>query len=292
MAIANTNTEMTRINPLAALTWHRLKVNNAPVRLEDPASVNRAECRIEGNTGADHQMSELSGILPGALSDNLSEALSEIRTGAGEAFADWIRKTEIEAVRISADDNSEPVRMHIGPAETVHTAVLPVEITVEDNKELTVIMKLTDAAKPCRGALAVQTRIKAGAGARVKLVQLQLTKYAAQVYTDIGADAGENARIEIVQLFAGGADVYAGSEIALRGDGSSSQVYIGYQGAGEGKLDFNYNAVHIGKNTDSGMTVNGVLRDSSQKTFRGTIDFKTGSSGAVGAETEDVLLLG
>ena len=40
------------------------------------------------------------------------------------------------------------------------------------------------------------------------------------------------------------------------------------------------------------MTVNGVLRDSSQKTFRGTIDFKTGSSGAVGAETEDVLLLG
>ena len=292
MAIANTNTEMTRINPLAALTWHRLKVNNAPVRLEDPASVNRAECRIEGNTGAVHQMSELSGILPGALSDNLSEALSEIRTGAGEAFADWIRKTEIEAVRISADDNSEPVRMHIGPAETVHTAVLPVEITVEDNKELTVIMKLTDAAKPCRGALAVQTRIKAGAGARVKLVQLQLTKYAAQVYTDIGADAGENARIEIVQLFAGGADVYAGSEIALRGDGSSSQVYIGYQGVGEGKLDFNYNAVHIGKNTDSGMTVNGVLRDSSQKTFRGTIDFKTGSSGAVGAETEDVLLLG
>ena len=203
MAIANTNTEMTRINPLAALTWHRLKVNDTSVRLEDPASVNRAECRIEGNTGEDHQ------------------ALSEIRTGAGEAFADWIRKTEIEAVRISADDNSEPVRMHIGPAETAHTAVLPVEITAEDNKELTVIMDLTDASKPCRGALAVQTRIKAGAGARVKLVQLQLTKYAAKVYTDIGADAGENARIEIVQLFAGGADVYAGSEIALRGDGSS-----------------------------------------------------------------------
>ena len=293
MAIANTNTEMTRINPLAALTWHRLKVNDTAVRLEDPASVNRAACRIEGNIGAVHQTGELPGILPGALSDNLSGTLSEIRTGAGEAFAGWIRDTEIEAVRLTAEaENSEPVRMHIGPAETAHTAVLPVEITVEDGRQLTVIMELTDVAKPCRGALAVQTRIKAGAGARVKLVQLQLTKYAAQVYTDIGADAGENARIEIVQLFAGGADVYAGSEIALRGDGSSSQVYIGYQGAGEGKLDFNYNAVHIGKNTDSGMTVNGVLRDSSQKTFRGTIDFKTGSSGAVGAETEDVLLLG
>lgn len=285
MAIATTNTEMTRINPLAALTWHRLKVNDAPVRLEDPASVNRAACRIEGNTGAGRRKSESSDILPGALSG--------IRTGAGDAFADWVRKTEIEAVRLSAEEESGgTVRMHIGPAETAHTAVLPVEITVEDGRQMTVIMDLTDAAKPCRGALAVQTRIRAGAGASVKLVQLQLTKYTAQVFTDIGADAGENARIEIVQLFAGGADVYAGSEIALRGDGSSSQVFIGYQGAGEGKLDFNYNAVHIGKKTDSSMTVNGVLRDSSQKTFRGTIDFKTGSSGAVGAETEDVLLLG
>ena len=86
--------------------------------------------------------------------------------------------------------------------------------------------------------------------------------------------------------------MYAGSEVTLKGDGSSSQVFIGYQGAGKGKLDFNYNSVHIGKNTDSSMTVNGVLRDSAEKTFRGTIDFKTGSSGAVGAETEDVLLLG
>jgi len=276
MAIANTNIEMTRINPLAAPTWHRLKVNDTPVRLADPADVLRAPCRIEGNAGEGYWTGELSGI----------------RTGAGEAFTNWIRNTGIEAVRIRTDENSAPVRMHIAPAETAHTAVLPVDIIADDNKELTVIMDLTDGPKPCRGALAVQTRIKAGAGARVKLVQLQLTQNTVQVYTDIGVEAGENAHVQIVQLFAGGADVYAGSEITLRGDGSSSQVFIGYQGAGKGKLDFNYNSVHIGKNTDSSMTVNGVLRDSAEKTFRGTIDFKTGSSGAVGAETEDVLLLG
>ena len=276
MAIANTNTEMTRINPLAAPAWHRLKVNDTPVRLADPADVLRAPCRIEGNAGEGYWTGELSGI----------------RTGAGEAFTNWIRNTGIEAVRIRTDENSAPVRMHIAPAKTAHTAVLPVDIIADDNKELTVIMDLTDGPKPCRGALAVQTRIKAGNGASVKLVQLQLTKQAGQVFTDIGVEAGENAHVQIVQLFAGCADVYAGSEVTLKGDGSSSQVFIGYQGAGKGKLDFNYNSVHIGKNTDSSMTVNGVLRDSAEKTFRGTIDFKTGSSGAVGAETEDVLLLG
>lgn len=296
MAIANTNIEMTRINPLAAPTWHRLKVNDTPVRLADPADVLRASCRIEGNTGTADQTSTPCGIMPGAL--------SEIRTGAGEAFADWIKRTEIEPVKLHAvgeklltkEEDGEPVRMHIGLSQTAKTAVLPVEITAEDGRQLTVIMDFTDASVDDTanksGILAVQTRIKAGNGASVKLVQLQLTKQAGQVFTDIGVEAGENAHVQIVQLFAGGADVYAGSEIALRGDGSSSQVFIGYQGAGEEKLDFNYNAVHVGKNTDSGMTVNGVLRDSSQKTFRGTIDFKTGSSGAVGAETEDVLLLG
>jgi Fe-S cluster assembly scaffold protein SufB len=301
MAIANTNTEMTRINPLAAPTWHRLKVNDTPVRLADPADVLRASCRIEGNAGEGYWTGELSGI----------------RTGAGEAFTNWIRNTGIEAVRIRTDENSAPVRMHIAPAETAHTAVLPVEICAEDGRQLTVIMDFTDDSandtvndfvNPSgddvreafregteggkNGILAVQTRIKAGNGASVKLVQLQLTKQAGQVFTDIGVEAGENAHVQIVQLFAGGADVYAGSEVTLKGDGSSSQVFIGYQGAGKGKLDFNYNSVHIGKNTDSSMTVNGVLRDSAEKTFRGTIDFKTGSSGAVGAETEDVLLLG
>ena len=280
MAIANTNIEMTRINPLAAPTWHRLKVNDTPVRLADPADVLRAPCRIEGNAGEGYWTGELSGI----------------RTGAGEAFTNWIRNTGIEAVRIRTDENSAPVRMHIAPAETAHTAVLPVEICAEDGRQLTVIMDFTDASVDDTanksGVLAVQTRIKAGNGASVKLVQLQLTKQAGQVFTDIGVEAGENAHVQIVQLFAGGADVYAGSEVTLKGDGSSSQVFIGYQGAGKGKLDFNYNSVHIGKNTDSSMTVNGVLRDSAEKTFRGTIDFKTGSSGAVGAETEDVLLLG
>ena len=34
------------------------------------------------------------------------------------------------------------------------------------------------------------------------------------------------------------------------------------------------------------------MKDSAQKTFRGTIDFKRGCKGSVGAEQENVLLLG
>ena len=56
-------------------------------------------------------------------------------------------------------------------------------------------------------------------------------------------------------------------------------------------LDMNYHAVHTGKRTESAITASGALAGSSQKVFRGTIDFIRGCAGAVGNENEDVLIL-
>ena len=49
---------------------------------------------------------------------------------------------------------------------------------------------------------------------------------------------------------------------------------------------------HIGKKTNCNIQVDGTLKDAAEKIFRGSIDFKTGSSDSKGAETENVLLLG
>ena len=40
------------------------------------------------------------------------------------------------------------------------------------------------------------------------------------------------------------------------------------------------------------MNADGILDDQAFKLFRGTIDFKNGSSGSKGDEKEDVLLMG
>ncbi len=339
-----------RINRLPAITWHRLRVNDKVVRLPEAGSARRAELRMERaerTGGAEGSVSDQGGTAVfGAEQPACKPApdLSDLRTGAGEAFSDWVAKTGIEAVRLrSGAEEGEIVRMHIEPAaaatvpalpaaekpekpeaaeaeKPIQAFVLPVQIEAQEGQELSVIMDFTDPkGKPESRLLAVRTGIRAGRGSLVRLVQLQMTGERTEVISDIGAEVGDNARVEIVQLFVGGAgllagahgaldgdqkhlsgagvgaacvNTYAASEINLRGAGSRSETYVGYLGAGTGKLDFNYNAVHRGQNTDSKMTVNGVLRDSAEKTFRGTIDFKTGSSGAVGAETEEVLLLG
>ena len=53
--------------------------------------------------------------------------------------------------------------------------------------------------------------------------------------------------------------------------------------------DYNF---YTGKTQYTDIQVDGTLKDAAKKVFRGSIDFKRGSSGSKGAETENVLLLG
>ena len=67
---------------------------------------------------------------------------------------------------------------------------------------------------------------------------------------------------------------------------------MGYLGQGGNVLDYNIIVNHTGKNTNCNINASGALKDNATKIFRGTIDFKKGASGSVGAETETVLMLG
>lgn len=86
--------------------------------------------------------------------------------------------------------------------------------------------------------------------------------------------------------------LYDGIRTELIGNNSAFTADIGYLGAKKQNIDINLISNHIGKKTNSGIRVDGALKDEASKLFRGSIDFKNGSSGSVGAETENVLLLG
>ena len=109
---------------------------------------------------------------------------------------------------------------------------------------------------------------------------------------DIGAQCEDGAQFEVLQLFLGSSKTYSGCQADLLGKESHFKADIGYQGKGSQRYDMNYVAVHKGKKTVSEMNADGILDDQAFKLFRGTIDFKNGSSGSKGDEKEDVLLMG
>ena len=109
---------------------------------------------------------------------------------------------------------------------------------------------------------------------------------------DLGGTVGENADIAVLHLYLGSGDIDSGCRMDLMGEKANFTYQAGYLGQGSQKLDVNLIANHFGKNTTCNLRADGTLKDQAEKTFRGTIDFKKGCKGSVGAEQENVLLLG
>ena len=93
-------------------------------------------------------------------------------------------------------------------------------------------------------------------------------------------------------IMTGDGNIYSDNRTELEGDSSSINVEVAYLGKNSQTIDYNIAVNHWGKDTHSGINAAGALMDSAKKVFRGTIDFKTGSSDSKGSENETVIMLG
>lgn len=109
--------------------------------------------------------------------------------------------------------------------------------------------------------------------------------------TDIHVDVEENATVNFVQIESGAKRTVTNYFANLNGKGATTNVDAVYFAGGENNLDIFYHVKHIGEETVSNILVNGALKDSARKTFKGTIDFKRGSKGSKGSEEEFATLL-
>ena len=128
-------------------------------------------------------------------------------------------------------------------------------------------------------------------GSCLNLVQIATEPEAFTQVTDLQVHCGQDAAFHWYRLVLGGQKTYDNCSVTLAGDDSNFTADIGYQLADEDRYDINCEAIHLGKCTESAIRASGVLADEATKLMRGTIDFRTGCSGSVGNESEDVLLM-
>ena len=109
--------------------------------------------------------------------------------------------------------------------------------------------------------------------------------------SSIKVRCGAGAVFRWYRVVLGGKATYDNCSAELAGDGSRFEANIGYRLEDDDILDVNCEAIHTGKKTESLIKASGVLFDRASKLLRGTIDLRRGCTGAVGNETEDVLLI-
>lgn len=264
-----------KINFLPAKTWNWLRMNETEVK----------------QVKADRQALEKEEI-PETFAVEAS-TLEPIKTGMGPDMDKLAEQSGFaaKAYRMPAGIK-EAAALRLGFVCKDQTASLDlIDLIAEENSEMTVVMDYASDAD-AEGLCSVRTRAKVGKGALLRLVQIDCLGKGFRVLNDVGSICEDQGRIEMVHIFLGGGKIYQGCQTELLGKESSLQSDIGYLLQDDQRLDMNYVALHEGKRTNSEINASGVLKDASSKLFRGTIDFQHGSAESVGAEKEDVLLMG
>lgn len=127
-------------------------------------------------------------------------------------------------------------------------------------------------------------------GAKGKIIKVNLLEGDSIEIQETIVQSETEGDIEIIHINIGENTIIDNINIGLE-ERAKGAVYGLYLGANKDLIDLNYVINHNGKKSESNMSVKGALLDYAEKTFRGTIDFKTGASDSDGKEEEYVILL-
>ena len=186
----------------------------------------------------------------------------------------------------AASAKNETKTENIGIAADGGIVNADISLAADENGELCVFLKAGGS-----GDIFIKLSANVGEDAVIRLVFEQSRAQDSRLVAQLDADVQARGRFELFSFFPGTRETYVQSNTTLSGDDSRLVSRTFYLGDSGDKLDLNYIASHLGRNTESDITASGALDGSAKKTFRGTIDFRRGSSGSHGVETENVLLL-
>lgn len=260
-----------KINQLPSKTWYWLGLNDTKVKW-----AAGAPCEICAE--------ELSA------DDEITGFPEAMNTGAGKETDVLFAPEQTKNWSVSAKEGqTKQVTLSIGQGkEKVSSG--KIRAAAEEGASLTVFEVFEPAQ--AAGQLAVRTELYAKKDSRIRLVQVMMRGEGQELLNDVGCICEKNGALDLLQVVVGKGDVYDGIWTELQKDHASLQAEIGYLLQNQQKFDVNLNVRHFGKVTESTIQADGTLMDAAEKIFRGTIDFVRGSADSVGAETEQVLLLG
>ncbi len=301
-----------KVNVLPVTTYNFLHVNDGRLEIKDiefkTGDAKRVKAVPSGVTLCENVPFEEAGEIFRANKDRILSLKEEmvspncetaarddsqaIRTGMGADVDGLFSETGVTCDVYTVDEGvkvTEPIVLRWDLSEGFGGINSQV-IHARKGSEVTVIMAYT-SKKQAGGFLGVSTRLLAEEEAIINLVKVQLLGDGYSHFDDIGGACLKKGRIVLTTLELGGKEVFNGAYINLSEKEASLSSNLGYLSRDDHKLDMNYVADQRGKKTDASMQFKGVLMGTAQKTLRDTLDFKTGSSGSVGDEQEDALLL-
>ena len=233
------------INRLPAITWNRLKMNEAFV----------PDVKIPVAGTYEEQLGKHAGINLGSglelhqADENEKQLFDSIETALGKDMDKLGENFPVEVIQCTDEKNPEAGNQAILNL-TADGRYGRYFLYVKANTRMNVAVYCTSKEKEAEPFF-LQLKIYAEENAKLDLTVVQTMDKKTKVFSDIGGILKKNASVELVKMELGGKEVYSGAYMDLKEDSSSFKAHIGYLGEEKQRLDMNYVARHHGRKTES-----------------------------------------
>lgn len=127
--------------------------------------------------------------------------------------------------------------------------------------------------------------------AEAKIILINFLPENAKDFLNIENELQEKSKLDYIIIDLGAKNKITNYYSKQVGNESKQNVYLSYLGKDEDLIDLNYLFDIYGKETKINFKTEGALKDKAKKHYKGTIDFKEGSSKSAGKEYENCLML-
>jgi FeS assembly protein SufD len=270
------------LNTLPVITWRWLKVNDISLDTYSLPTVG--------------EYNKASIISPKAISidttPNAKELLDDfgfeaIHYGVSKEVKDYALNNYNSSMVIKANgEEKEPIRIeHIINKDNLIDNNL---IIAEENSKVTIIIQYKSNEAVFHNGV---TRVLAKKGSEVNLIKIQTLNDNSHNFDSNVAICEYGAKVNFIEINLGSKFSVTNFISELKGTSGETNVNSIYLGDGNRVIDLSYEILHKAMRTNSNIICKGVLMDNSKKIFRGTLNFKKGSSRSKGSEEEYVTLL-
>lgn len=185
----------------------------------------------------------------------------------------------------------EPIRVTFEFDEDNRTLVDNIKIVMEEGSSARFIIEYLSNNNNQKFFHYLKQETIAKENSDVSIVIAHLLNEKSDSFIAIENNIKENAKISHILAEFGGKTKISNYYSNLEGDRAENDLKTIYLGTNNDILDINYNIEEYGKSTKCNIEAQGAITKNARKNFKGTIDFKEGSSKSKGFENENCMIL-
>ena len=264
----------------------KLKVNDTPVRTARNFKINNIEVELD----LPEKIAEFKNV---EIINDKSTIDSEVSNlpltyGNGKILEELNYETANSKIRIQTSNKKENIKISYNFDDNNLNLINQIEIIANGDTNVIIEYKSQTSQNCLHNGI---IRTIANENAKLNVTIVNLLNEDSDNFEAIENRLEKNSKVKYTIIDIGGKISVSNYYSNVIGENADNDLKSIYLGIGEQRKDINYIAELRGTKTNIDIDVQGALKDSAKKNFKGTIDFKKGSKKAKGNENEYCMLL-